>query len=66
MGSDFGVMPFQLRDEILAGHYPNAARFLSAGRGLAPPDEITPTNMRHAAYVVTTEEGARADRHPLQ
>ena len=66
MGSDFGVMPFQLRDDILAGHYPDAARFLSAGRGLAPPDEITPTNMRHAGYVVTTEEGARADVRELK
>jgi hypothetical protein len=59
MGSDFGVMPFQLRDEILAGQHPDAARFLTAGRGLAPPHEILPSNMRHAAYVVTTEEGAR-------
>lgn len=66
MGSDFGVMPFQLRDEILAGQYPDAARFLTAGRGLAPPDEITPNNMRHAAYVVTTEEGARADVRELK
>ena len=66
MGSDFGVMPFQLRDEILAGKYPDAARFLTAGRGLAPPNEILPTNMRHAAYVVTTEEGARADVRELR
>ncbi|HSF15245.1 MAG TPA: amidohydrolase family protein [Vicinamibacteria bacterium] len=66
MGSDFGVMPFQLRDEILAGKYPDAARFLTAGRGLAPPDEILPTNMRHAAYVVTTEEGARANVRELK
>ena len=29
MGSDFGVMPFQLRDEILAGKHPDAARFLT-------------------------------------
>ena len=65
MGSDFGVMPFQLRDEILAGKYPDAARFLSAGRGLAPSNEIMPTNMRHAAYVITTEEGARANVREL-
>jgi len=65
MGSDFGLMPFQLRDEILAGKYPDAARFLTAGRGLAPPDEISPANMRHAAYVVTTEAGARADVREL-
>jgi imidazolonepropionase-like amidohydrolase len=60
MGTDFGVLPFQLRDELLAGKYPDAARFLTAGRGLSPVDEISPANMRHAAYVVTTEEGARA------
>ena len=65
MGSDFGVMPFQLREEILAGNFPDAARFLSAGRGLAPLSEIRSANMRHAAYVVTTEEGARADVREL-
>jgi imidazolonepropionase-like amidohydrolase len=65
MGSDFGEMPFQLRDEILAGEYPDAARFLTAGRGLAPLSEISPDNMRQAAYAVTTPEGARADVQEL-
>jgi imidazolonepropionase-like amidohydrolase len=60
MGSDFGEMPFKLRDEILAGRFPDAARFLSAGRGLAPIEEISPANMRHSAFPVTTVEGARA------
>jgi imidazolonepropionase-like amidohydrolase len=60
MGSDFGDMPFTLRDDLLAGKYPGAARFLTAGRGLAPLSEISPHNMRHAAYPITTEEGARA------
>jgi hypothetical protein len=60
-GSDFGVLPFRIRDEILAGEHPDAARFLTAGRGLTPPDDITPNNMRHAAYIVTTVEGARAN-----
>jgi imidazolonepropionase-like amidohydrolase len=55
MGSDFGELPFQIRDEVHAG----AARFLTAGRGLAPLAEIRPDNMRHAAYAVTTEQGAR-------
>lgn len=59
MGSDFGEMPFELRDEMRAGKYPDVARFLTAGRGLAPIAEISPGNMRHAAYAVTTEEGAR-------
>jgi imidazolonepropionase-like amidohydrolase len=60
MGSDFGEMPFALRDEILAGRHPDAARFLSAGRGLAPVEEISPANMRHSSFPVTTVEGARA------
>ena len=60
MGTDFGEMPFQLRDEILAGKYPDAARFLTAGRGLAPLTEIAPDNMRQAAFPVTTVAGARA------
>ncbi len=65
MGSDFGMMPFELRDAILAGEYPDAARFLTAGRGLSPLSELSPDNMRHAAYVVTTEEGARANIREL-
>ena len=65
MGSDFGDLPFQIRDELLAGKDPDAARFLTAGRGLSPLEEISPGNMRHAAYVVTTVEGARADVREL-
>src|SRR4030095_1473851 len=60
MGSDFGELPFQIREELLAGKDPDAARFLTAGRGLAPLEEISPANMRHAAFAVTTVEGARA------
>lgn len=60
MGSDFGELPFQLRDEILAGKHPDAARFLTAGRGLAPLSEISADNMRQAAFPVTTVAGARA------
>jgi len=65
MGSDFGELPFVMRDELAAGKYPDAARFLTAGRGLAPLEEISPMNMRHAAYVVTTVEGARANVREL-
>jgi len=65
MGSDFGELPFQLRQELAAGKDPDAARFLTAGRGLAPLEEISPNNMRHAAYVVTTVQGARADVQEL-
>jgi imidazolonepropionase-like amidohydrolase len=65
MGSDFGELPFQLREDLRAGKDPDAARFLTAGRGLAPLEEISPNNMRHAAYVVTTVQGARADVQEL-
>ena len=65
MGSDFGDMPYELSRDILSGSYPDAARFLTAGRGLAPLSEIAPDNMRHAAYVVTTEEGTRAEVREL-
>jgi imidazolonepropionase-like amidohydrolase len=65
MGSDFGELPFQLRADILAGKYPDAARFLTAGRGLAPLSEISPDNMRQSAYPVTTPEGARASVQEL-
>jgi imidazolonepropionase-like amidohydrolase len=58
LGSDFGDMPFELRDEILAGKHPTAARFVTAGRGIAPPQEIR--DMRHSAYRITNEAEARA------
>jgi len=64
-GSDFGVLPFQLRDEILAGEYPDAARFLTAGRGFSPPDDIKDWNMRHAAYVAMSVPGVRANVREL-
>src|SRR5207249_11607043 len=55
MGSDYGELPYSLRDELQAGKYPGAARFLTAGRGLAPEDEVRPDNMRHSAYTIRTE-----------
>jgi imidazolonepropionase-like amidohydrolase len=58
LGSDFGDMPYELRDEIAAGKHPAAARFVTAGRGIAPPQEIR--DMRHSAYRITTEAEARA------
>jgi imidazolonepropionase-like amidohydrolase len=60
MGSDFGDLPYAVRDETAAGRPPEAARFLTAGRGLAPPDEVRPDNMRHSAYSIDTPEAARA------
>lgn len=65
MGSDFGDLPYAVRSETVAGQDPDAARFLTAGRGLAPLSEIDDANMRHAAFVVTTEEGARASVREL-
>ena len=59
MGSDFGDLPYQLRDELQAGTVPDAARFLTSGRGLAPEDEVRPDNMRHSAYTIRTEDDAR-------
>ena len=59
MGSDFGDLPYQLRGELQAGKYPDAARFLTAGRGLAPEDEVRPDNMRHSAYTIRTEDDIR-------
>jgi imidazolonepropionase-like amidohydrolase len=59
MGSDFGELPFELRAETMAGKHPDAARFLTAGRGLAPLEEINADNMRQAANPVTTPDGAR-------
>ena len=58
LGSDFGELPYELRDEIAAGKHPTAARFVTAGRGIAPPQEIR--DMRHSAYRITTEQEARA------
>lgn len=65
MGSDFGELPYALRDELMAGKDPDAARFLTAGRGLAPLAEISAANQHHATYAVTTVEGARADVEEL-
>ena len=59
MGSDFGDLPYQLRDELQAGKHPDAARFLTAGRGLAPEDEVRPDNMRHSAYTIRTEDDVK-------
>ena len=43
-GSDFGDMPFHVRDNV----FPNAARFVTLGRGITTPGEGTPENMRQA------------------
>ena len=55
-GSDFGGTPFsvQVRDA------PNAARFVTLGRGITTPGEGTPENMRQAAHVCATEDDCRS------
>lgn len=65
MGTDFGELPYQLRDEMAARRYPATARFLTTGKGLAPIDEIRPDNMRHSATLVTTPEDARREVRAL-
>ena len=60
MGSDFGDLPYQLRDELQARHdTPTPRDFSRSGRGLAPEDEVRPDNMRHSAYTIRTEDDAR-------
>jgi imidazolonepropionase-like amidohydrolase len=54
-GSDFGEMPFHVRDTL----FPNAARFITLGRGITTPGEGTPENMRQAAHVCATPDDCR-------
>jgi len=54
-GSDFGEMPFHVRDTL----FPNAARFITLGRGITTPSEGTPENMRQAAHVCATADDCR-------
>jgi imidazolonepropionase-like amidohydrolase len=57
MGLDRGDVPFQLREEEIAG----AARLLTAGPGIARPNASTgATDRRDVAYGVDTEAEARA------
>ena len=58
MGYDFGDLPFQIRDETAAGKIPNAARYSTAGRGLATHDSLTAAAGRlDACGVDTPDEG---------
>ena len=56
MGSDFGEMPYQVRDSVT----PNAARFVMAGRGLTYVGTGNPENTRQNAYMLSTPDEARA------
>ena len=56
-GTDFGDLPFQMRDEII----PNAALYRTVGRGLAWPGSGPADPSRNdVPYAVTSEEQARA------
>ena len=65
-GTDFGELPYVLRDETARGVDPTAARFLTAGRGLAPQDEISPNNMRHSAILIRNEDDIRTGIQELK
>ncbi len=57
LGLDRGELPFQLRADVVSG----AARFLTAGRGIAMPNAgPLAQHWRDAAYGVTSEDEARA------
>lgn len=67
MGTDFGDLPYQLREEV----HPGAALFRTVGRGLAWPGSGPADPARNdVPYVVTTVEEARravqdlAPHHP--
>jgi imidazolonepropionase-like amidohydrolase len=67
MGTDFGELPYQLREEVI----PGAALFRTVGRGLAWPGSGPNDPARNdVPYVVTTVEQARqavrelAPHHP--
>src|SRR2546422_11136467 len=56
MGTDFGDLPYQLREEVR----PGAALFRTVGRGLAWPGAGPNDPARNdAPYVLTTAEQAR-------
>jgi imidazolonepropionase-like amidohydrolase len=55
MGSDFGDMPYEVRDAVI----PNAARFVMAGRGLTYVGTGTAENTRQNAYMLSSPEEAR-------
>src|SRR6266478_6599287 len=56
MGTDFGELPYQLREEV----HPGAALFRTVGRGLAWPGSGPNDSARNdVPYVVTTVDQAR-------
>ena len=58
-GYTFGQHPYELRDEIMGGEHPDAARYLPSGPGLTTLDAIRPGNGRQSTWAVAMEEDAR-------
>jgi imidazolonepropionase-like amidohydrolase len=58
-GYDLGELPYQLRDEILAGKHPNAARYYPSGPGLTTPEVVVGDNGRQSAFAITSETEGR-------
>ncbi len=63
LGADRKEIVYGLRDEWRTNPPPNAARFLTAGPGLALPDAGPAGVLREAVHAVTTEQEAR---HEIQ
>ncbi|TQV85919.1 amidohydrolase family protein [Aliikangiella coralliicola] len=59
-GYEFGEIPYKIRDEILAGQHPNAARYYPAGPGITTREAIIPDYGRQSAFGVSSEAEARA------
>ena len=58
-GYEFGEVPYTVRDEILAGQHPNAARYYPSGPGITTREAIVPDWSRQSALGVGTESEAR-------
>jgi hypothetical protein len=58
-GYAFGEEQFRVRDETAAGKHPNAARYLTAGRGLTTPAQVRGANWRQSTFPVGTQDDGR-------
>jgi hypothetical protein len=58
-GTDIAPLCYEVRDEVLAGRYPNVARWVTSGPGLTSPDSAREDVQRQDAYAISTPEQAR-------
>ena len=65
LGADRREVAYQARDEWRKSPPPDAARFFTAGQGLAAPDAGPAGELQQAVYSVTTEAQARKDVQEL-